>query len=170
VAGHYHSNAAAFRRDFAAETSKRVKAASAYLSSQVKADVSQPGTLRYHPLGKGGRALKSQKTVYNFTHSRPGNPPFKQTGNLRKSIAYEVSGLVGRVGSNIKKPNYALYLELGTRRMAARPYLRAALLRNKWALRRLLGVGKAGPLPAVSGNQYRPGHFGRGASAAGWGG
>lgn len=56
--------------------------------------------------------------------SSPGEPPHKQTGHLRRSVAREVVDLVGRVGTNLK---YGRWLELGTRMMAARPWLRRAL-------------------------------------------
>lgn len=56
--------------------------------------------------------------------SLPGEPPHKRTGRGRASVAYEVSGLVGRVGTNVK---YLRWLELGTLRVAARPWLRRAL-------------------------------------------
>lgn len=50
------------------------------------------------------------------------------TGRLRSSITYEIGQegtvIVGRVGTNV---HYAPYLELGTRRMRARPFLRPAL-------------------------------------------
>lgn len=165
----YHSNRAQYRAQFAGEVGRRVKAAAIFLSAQVKADISQPGTLRYHPLSKKGVRSKSQKTVYNFTHSRPGNPPFKQSGNLRQSVGYEALGLVARVGSAIKKPRYPYFLEMGTRRMAARPYLRRALVNYRPQLVALITRPiRPGSLPAVVSNQFRSGHFGRGARAAGW--
>lgn len=50
------------------------------------------------------------------------------TGRLRASIAQEIGGdddgLVARVGTNVE---YAPYLEFGTSRMSARPFLRPAL-------------------------------------------
>lgn len=50
------------------------------------------------------------------------------TGRLRSSIAHELTtdarGLVCFVGTNVE---YAIYQELGTRYMAAQPYLRPAL-------------------------------------------
>jgi HK97 gp10 family phage protein len=50
------------------------------------------------------------------------------TGRLRSSITWEMGQegtvIVGRVGTNV---HYAPYLEFGTRRMRARPFLRPAL-------------------------------------------
>lgn len=50
------------------------------------------------------------------------------TGRLRASITHgldrDEQGLVAYVGSNVK---YAVFVELGTRHMGAKPYLRPAL-------------------------------------------
>jgi hypothetical protein len=50
------------------------------------------------------------------------------TGRLRSSITHEVGidagGLVGRVGTDV---DYAPYVELGTRRLAPRAFLRGGL-------------------------------------------
>lgn len=60
--------------------------------------------------------------------SAPGDPPAVDTGQLRASITHQLgtdsAGLFALVGSNLRK---ALWLELGTSRMAARPFLRPAL-------------------------------------------
>lgn len=55
--------------------------------------------------------------------SAPGGFPHADTGTLRKSISYAVdrSRLEVRVGSTVL---YAPWLEDGTTKMAARPYLR----------------------------------------------
>lgn len=54
------------------------------------------------------------------------------TGNLRSSLNDEVikenNEIVGRVGTNVE---YAGYVEYGTKRQTAQPYLRPALLENK---------------------------------------
>lgn len=60
--------------------------------------------------------------------SQPGQPPSVRTGRLRGSITFRVgidalSPFVD-VGSSVV---YAAYVELGTSRMKARPYLRPAL-------------------------------------------
>ena len=52
-----------------------------------------------------------------------------KTGNLRGSINFKVdSADEARVGTNVE---YAPYVEYGTRKMAAQPYLRPALDNNK---------------------------------------
>lgn len=165
-----------FRFGLQKEMGRRIKAASSYLSSAIKADISQPGTLRYERVnihGPRNRITRSQKTVYNFTHSRPGNPPFKQTGHLRRTITYEVTGstawgnMVGRVGTNLK---YGRYLETGTRRMAPRKFIVVNLWKHRPTLAAIITrrIGPGG-LPGYTINQYRSSHFGRGAFAAGWG-
>jgi len=54
--------------------------------------------------------------------SAPGSPPSVQTGRLRNSIGYNVVGPArAQVGTNVE---YGLYLEFGTSRMPARPFLR----------------------------------------------
>lgn len=50
------------------------------------------------------------------------------TGELRKSITSEVSGTTGVVGTN---KEYAMYVEFGTYKMAAQPYLVPALKENE---------------------------------------
>jgi hypothetical protein len=162
---------AQWKGDFKAEWRRRTSAACILLSSRVKADISQPGTLRYHPKTKSGKASKSRKTVYNFTHSAPGNPPFKQKGRLRGSIAWEIvqgaaGGIVGRVGTNLK---VGRYLELGTRRMKARPFLRPNLRNASYAIKLILTKQfPKGGVPAFKSNQSRSGILGRGAKKAGY--
>jgi phage gpG-like protein len=70
-------------------------------------------------------------------HSQPGEFPRKQTGRLRATITYEVDTdlMVARVGTNLK---YGKFLELGTRRMAPRPYLRKTLMAEQATIARLL--------------------------------
>lgn len=62
--------------------------------------------------------------------SRPGNPPAIDTGNLVGSIRYDVEGMGLRIGAGINKPPYPKYLEKGTSRMAARPWLKPAVDRG----------------------------------------
>lgn len=83
----------------------------------VKRSLKQAGT---------GRAYKRGSVIH--IASAPGQPPATDTGRLAASITEQLSrddyGLVERIGSNVE---YALPLEIGTRFMEARPYLRRGL-------------------------------------------
>lgn len=62
------------------------------------------------------------------TGSEPGRGPAVRTGRLRGSITWRLGrdafGIYADIGSAVL---YAPYVELGTTRMAARPFLRPAL-------------------------------------------
>ncbi len=105
-----------------------------------------------------GRMVRRTKDSKYHRASRPGQPPAIDYGSLQSSIQSEVrvSGLevVGKVGSDVQKLaseakkrqkgtarahigselDYGLYLELGTRRMKARPFLRPALRATRRAV------------------------------------
>lgn len=59
--------------------------------------------------------------------SSPGRPPAVDTGNLKNSIVARPAGR-GKAEVSIGA-EYAIYLEYGTTRMAARPFLRPAVER-----------------------------------------
>lgn len=92
----------------------------------------------------GGRsgATKAQRAA---NRSKPGGPPNVDTGHLKRNIGYDTPTralLVRRIGTgigNAEHVGYAIYLELGTSKMDARPFLRTALARNRAKLRQLLG-------------------------------
>ena len=83
----------------------------------VKRSLHQPGRGRTYTRG-------------GVTHraSAPGDPPATDLGRLAAATSWELGvderGLHARVGSNYP---VQLFLEVGTRRMAARPHLRPAL-------------------------------------------
>ena len=56
------------------------------------------------------------------------------TGNLRNSITHEVEKKEARVGTNVE---YGPFVELGTVKMAAQPYLNPALEQNKNSIRKI---------------------------------
>lgn len=60
------------------------------------------------------------------TPSRPGEPPRKRTGWLQRHVVYQLDekALTGRVGPSVNAI-YGVFLDLGTRWMAARPWLLA---------------------------------------------
>jgi len=61
--------------------------------------------------------------------SRPGEPPNEDLGGLNRNIeAVRTGPLTSQVESRAR---YAAWLELGTSRMAARPYMRPATAKKK---------------------------------------
>ena len=54
------------------------------------------------------------------TPSQPGEFPAQVTGHLFKNISSEVSGLLGRWGTNVI---YGKFLQLGTKKMKSRPWM-----------------------------------------------
>lgn len=78
--------------------------------------------------------VENQAKIYASGTTVPGAPnpegrgPNVQTGRLRSSITHEIretpDGLVARIGSNVE---YAAYVEQGTDRAPAYPYLLPAL-------------------------------------------
>lgn len=69
--------------------------------------------------------------------STPPDPPHKQTGRGRASVATEPAGrFVRRVGTNVF---YLRIHELGLHNFPARPWLRPALARSTAKIREILG-------------------------------
>ena len=73
--------------------------------------------------------------TYTHTASAAGGAPNTDTGKLVASIAVEPnkSGVYALVGSNL---DYGGFLEFGTSKMGARPWLEPALRKNKDNLQR----------------------------------
>ena len=84
-------------------------------------NVSNPGVRMKRKRGKGSY------TIYP-TPSKPGEPPRARTGYLKKNVMaeYDESILTTRVGVSVSAI-YGLFLELGTKFVAARPWLLATL-------------------------------------------
>ena len=86
--------------------------------------------------------------------SLPGNPPAPDTGNLRESVRYEMHDefkkIYGVVGSTQKNPDYAVYTEYGTTKMAPRPWLRPAMEKNNDWIRKSIGMAVARGLEGAS--------------------
>ena len=72
--------------------------------------------------------------------SKPGNPPAPDTGRLMGSITHRVemegNSIIGYVGTSVK---YGVYLEYGTSKIAARPWLGPAIERNRKIIRETIG-------------------------------
>lgn len=86
--------------------------------------------------------------------SLPNNPPAPDTGNLRNSIRWELHNegkeVYGIVGSTQKDPDYAVYTEYGTTKMAPRPWLRPAMEKNNDWIRKSIGMAVARGLEGAS--------------------
>jgi HK97 gp10 family phage protein len=80
--------------------------------------------------------------------SAPGEPPARQSGRLQRSIVVELDP--SRPSAKvIATADYARALEFGTRRMAARPFLRPALERNRAKTLRLIREAVAAAIAAA---------------------
>jgi HK97 gp10 family phage protein len=70
------------------------------------------------------------------------------TGNLKGSITYRVGFDHAKVGTNV---DYAPYLEYGTVKMSAQPYLRPGLDSNKSAINKSMAEVYRAAIKAVTG-------------------
>jgi hypothetical protein len=82
------------------------------------------------------RALNVSNPRPYDTPSQAGEPPRKRTGFLQRNVLYELdrASLTGRVGVS-RSALYGLYLELGTARMRARPFIASTLAAHRDKLR-----------------------------------
>jgi len=82
----------------------------------------------------------SQYTV--FVGSRPGQPPMVRTAFGRRNITaqYYPDALVARIGVDVNA-DYMAYLEVGTERIAPRPWLRPALEQSLPSITTILQAG-----------------------------
>lgn len=101
--------------DVKIKTGKNLTRACLFLEREIKTSMKAKGT---------GIKWLGQ----SFISSAPGETPATQTGTLIRSVTSETEKLVGRVGTNLK---YGLYLEIGTKNIAPRPFLRSTFEKNK---------------------------------------
>jgi HK97 gp10 family phage protein len=120
----------------------RANAIGVLLQNEVRELISVSGrTIAFQRTSRG----KYRKVVgaLGSNPSKPGEPPHKQTGALRASITYRVeqdaNGIKIIVGSALP---YARVLELGSSRMAPRPFLRRALKENAERIRQIAEHGE----------------------------
>lgn len=142
---------AGFEEWYKALVAARLERAVRHVANRVKEKLSLSG------VGFSGRPGKRGTRIYGFIRSKPGEPPRKQTGTLRRGITYEVDKdlLIARVGVMGPALPYAKALELGTPKMKRRPFLRQTLFEESANIQQILdGKGmqglSAGPGPGVN--------------------
>ena len=95
----------------------RVLRAAVYYHTKVLEALNKPNS---------GVTVKGKRRY--LSPSLPGEPPRKRTGWLQRNVLYEVNQKAGTVRVGVtQNAKYGLYLELGTRRMQARPWLLSTL-------------------------------------------
>jgi HK97 gp10 family phage protein len=152
---HFSSNWAGTREELERLLKERVEKASLHLTNETKRTLSGqrhgreyfvPGTgslQRVQIVNRLGRRQHVYKRVgaSMYTASAPGEAPAVRTGNLRRRIRYEMQPVTpAEIASKVGSPDeYSVYLEHGTRKMAARPFLRRTYEEQLPALKRILG-------------------------------
>ena len=123
------------------EASKRIQASAIAVHNHAKKLISVDGTGRAiktvsYSYGGRRRVAKKKGLIYGFAPSQPGEPPRVQFGRLRGSIAWEMATrFIARVGTNVK---YGRWLELGTKFVQSRPWLRRALVEMRPRIQALM--------------------------------
>ena len=126
------------------EVGRRVDACARFVQGEARKIVSRAQPVRIY----GKKAGRSRK---GLDPSKPGEPPKKVTGDLRKTIRkeFDSASMTARVGTNLP---YGRYLEMGTgggrltkasggARMAPRPWLRPTLVNHQGEIKRRFGIG-----------------------------
>ena len=122
-----------FYNDLEKQLARNLEASAIYLKGKVKEALNR---------SQGRKKSQGKKGIHykGLDPSKPGEEPKKVVGFLQRSIAHEVSddGKEAYVGSNLPQ---SLYLELGTSKMAARPFLRSTLLKEQDAIGKIVATG-----------------------------
>src|SRR5712691_9077160 len=113
---------------------KNVSKAGQIVYDEVRELVSKPGRSVETVVSKSGKTRKKYGKKGEFT-SKPGEPPLKQTGRLRRSIKKKLF----RKQLKVRILDKGRALEFGTSKMEARPHLRAALQKMRRAVAAALG-------------------------------
>ncbi len=121
--------------DLEKKLGQNLERAAIYLKSKIKENLNTTGEPYLASEGPSGRHYKNEDV------SAPGEFPHKMLGNLQRSVAHamEADKSKAYVGSNLA---YALYLEVGTSKMAARPFFRPTLLAEADAIAKILAMGE----------------------------
>lgn len=74
--------------------------------------------------GERNAVIEINKVVYHAPESKSG---YVRTGTLRNSLSHTSHGDAAYIGTNVE---YAPYVEMGTIKMKARPYLKPAVMNH----------------------------------------
>lgn len=111
------------------------------LVNEIRQLISIPSRTVSYKVGRGGKRRKALG-ARGSSRSRPGEPPHMDTGALRASITYRIEESPGSVDLKVGTPLlYGRFLEMGTTKMAARPFLRRALKENAERIRQITEHG-----------------------------
>jgi HK97 gp10 family phage protein len=120
----------------------KVEAAAIFLTGQIKENISVPSRTVTFKQGRGGK-MRKVLGARGSNRSRAGEMPHKDFGNLRASITWEIHEhgdyIVALVGSPLR---YSIDLEYGTKKMAARPFLRRTLKESQERIRQIVEHGE----------------------------
>lgn len=144
-----HWDGEKYLADVTARVGKAVQASAIELVGDVRRSISTPSrTVTFEKYrGKSGMVLTRKKTgPRGSSRSKPGNPPHKDTGTLRSSIAHAMNsdGVSAKVGSALR---VARFMELGVRGgKIIRPKTKKALAFNG-IVRKSVKQGRIAPRP-----------------------
>jgi hypothetical protein len=128
---------------------RAVEKAAIYLEGKIKEKISVQGppSKKVKARQRRARFARAERLGVTLRHSRPGEPPRVVTGMLLSSISHEPvgDGLRQRVGTDVTaiqrlggSPKYGFWLEMGTLKMAPRPYLRSTLREEQAEVSRII--------------------------------
>lgn len=132
--------------EFKRATAEGLMRAAIFLYNKCRAAVNKSNTDRARVKYKRPRkdGAKSRTVYANMHNAYKGQPPRKRTGFGQSCIAWESNGSLQdpRVRVGVTKAGaYMIYLELGTKRIKARPWLRVMLKRYEKEIGRLAMSG-----------------------------
>jgi len=119
---------------------RRIQMAARYLRDRIKEQVSEPNAMMI-TTKSGKRRVK--RGTRGTNPSLPGAYPKKVIGHFRRNIVVEFnrSTMKSRIGTNVL---YGKYLQTGTKKMAARPWLTLGLAQFGPQMQQILNAGGEG--------------------------
>ena len=124
-----------FSKELEKTIGENIEKAAIYFKGKVKEALNVTGNPYRYALGNKGPWYR------NLNPSSPGEPPHKMLGDLQRSIAHEMTQdkSTAYVGTNVE---YGYYLEIGTSKMEARPYLRSTLMKEQATIAKIVATGR----------------------------